>query len=140
MRTSIVEILSNTANGCLNELGYEPAMVQQLQKAHDAIKHLQQRNDYLQLAVQQYEMNCKHLQERADYVFEDNVTLNSLVRTTQQELAFIRSQVVVSNPDVKRLHAENSRLADTLKKTIREAGHYKSLLLSHGIQANAVCA
>jgi FtsZ-binding cell division protein ZapB len=53
LHSKIVEILASTTNGCIEELGYHPAMMEKLQQATQLVQLLQEDNRKL------YEDNCR---------------------------------------------------------------------------------
>lgn len=80
-------ILSNTANGCLSELGYYPGMPQELKQLQQANAALQQNNTTL---------------------FEDNTALVRVVTTQNDSLAQISGTDQVN---VKQFHEMQAQIA-----------------------------
>jgi chromosome segregation ATPase len=109
LRSQVVQVLSNTANGCLTELGYFPGILNQLQKLEQLnaqyktdIANLHANNCRLQQSLAVHEHTAKflkapestkiqHLKElegKINFLSEENRILttqhNSLVRKRQQ--------------------------------------------------------
>ena len=104
LREKIVEILSNTANGCLIELGYYPGITQKM-------KQLEATNVTWQTE------NVK--------LYDDNRRLLETVRGLQEKLRLISVPELQKLERIRRLESEVQTLREAVGRQHPEAGFQK---------------
>lgn len=114
IRERVVEILATTANGCLNELGYFPGMVQHL-------KQLEERN--------------KTWQEENVKLYEDNQNLMKTVEEQGKRLQIVEKPDVEKVRIIRHLQAEVQTLTRQRDEALKamEGGTFQKLKQSYNV-------
>ncbi|KAJ7682496.1 hypothetical protein DFH06DRAFT_1119728 [Mycena polygramma] len=74
-RSKVIEILSGSANGCLQELGYSPGILEQNRILTDSVAKLQEANKLLLAENTKLKAYTEELKKRADKYQVENVGL-----------------------------------------------------------------
>ncbi|PPQ63436.1 hypothetical protein CVT24_004946 [Panaeolus cyanescens] len=104
-RQKVVEILANTANGCLSELGYYPGMGMRLQE--------------LEAICAQQENDIKRMKFEQKKLFEDNVKLNTLAQTQANRLRDMGLTEIEKASRLAKLEEEVQRLTAQKKELVQ---------------------
>lgn len=136
-RTKVIEILSRTANGCLQELGYRPGMVHQITELQNRENAFQEENgrlfaDNRRLAHMIKDTREKHIMAERVHLATIN-TLQLQIQSLQkenQDILIRESSLAAGNPDYARLQTDYMRLqgfclqlrdqVTTLQKILKE--------------------
>ncbi|CAK5275347.1 unnamed protein product [Mycena citricolor] len=97
-REKVVEILANTANGCLDELGLFPGIKQRYDELLKAHEQANRANDALWRDNDKLVQSCSHLRNKCTQYQRDNVKLYEDNRTLVQE----RSHICGENEQLKK--------------------------------------
>ncbi|KAF9058066.1 hypothetical protein BJ165DRAFT_103887 [Panaeolus papilionaceus] len=104
-RQKIVEILANTANGCLSELGYYPGMTLRMQELED-------------LCAQQ-EKDIKRMKADQRRLLEDNYKLNTLAQTQATRLKDMGLTEIEKASRLGKLEEEVQRLTAQKRELVQ---------------------
>jgi hypothetical protein len=130
LHEKIVEILSNTANGCLNELGYHPGIAQKLKELEATNKTWQVEN------VKLYEDNRRLLNtlreqhERLKLTSVPELEKIDRIRRLELELQGLRQSTLTSNSHEEGLQREFNRLKEGYRIAYNEVRRLSALLQS----------
>jgi len=130
LHDKIVEILSNTANGCLNELGYYPGIAQKLKELETTNKTWQVEN------VKLYEDNRRLLNTLREQ--HERLKLTSIpelekidrIRRLELEVQALRQSTLTSNSHEEGLQREFNRLKEAYRIAYNEVCRLNALLQS----------
>ncbi|KAF9452416.1 hypothetical protein P691DRAFT_616385, partial [Macrolepiota fuliginosa MF-IS2] len=118
-RTRVIEILSRTANGCLQELNYRPGMPQQLAELQNRVNNFQDENKKLYEDNHRLTQSFKSAQEK--FVAKERLYTGTIQSLEQRVVALQRqnqgilareSSLANGCPDYAHLHAEYIRLIE----------------------------
>lgn len=93
LHSKIVEILASTTNGCIEELGYHPTVIEKLQQATQRVRSLQENNGKL------YQDNCRltadleMLKERLAYLSANQDTQLQQFSQKQERIRILESEL-----------------------------------------------
>ncbi len=130
LRERVVEILSNTANGCLNELGYYPGIAQKLKELETTNKTWQVEN------VKLYEDNRRLLNtlreqhERFKLISIPELEKIDRIRRLELEVQGLRHSALSSNSHEEGLQREFNRLKEAYRIAYNEVRRLNTLLQS----------
>lgn len=109
LRSKIVEILASTTNGCIEELGCHPAMMEKLQQATQLVQSLQEENGKL------YQDNCRlaasfsMLKERVTHVL-------ATPDTRLQQFSFMQERIRTLESERTTLSRQNQEILISANK------------------------
>ncbi|KAG1761385.1 hypothetical protein EDD22DRAFT_897308 [Suillus occidentalis] len=109
LRSKIVEILASTTNGCIEELGCHPAMIEKLQQATQLAQSLQEENGKL------YQDNCRlaasfsMLKERATHLL-------ATPDTRLQQFSFMQERIRTLESERITLARQNQEILISANK------------------------
>lgn len=109
LRSKIVEILASTTNGCIEELGCHPAMIEKLQQATQLVQSLQEENGKL------YQDNCwlatsfSMLKERATHLL-------ATPDTRLQQFSFMQERICTLESERITLARQNQEILISANK------------------------
>lgn len=116
-RTKVIEILSRTANGCLQELNYRPGMAHKLAELQNRVNHFQEENKKLYEDNKRLSRMAKTIQEKQ--VIAERFYTGTIHSLEQQVLAMQRenketlnreASLAAGHPEYARLQSEYARL------------------------------
>ncbi|KAJ3486779.1 hypothetical protein NLJ89_g11782 [Agrocybe chaxingu] len=149
-RLKIVEILANTANGCLAELGYYPGMPQKLAELERLNKKWQNENVQLYQDNQTLLMKLQEQERRLNLVQAPEVEKVARIVQLEKDVQRLRTQrdelrqgkpasSATDAPDYYTLHRElqarYTGLCDAYRAAYSEVHHYRKQI---GLQPYAV--
>ncbi|KAJ7930068.1 hypothetical protein B0H13DRAFT_1963094 [Mycena leptocephala] len=147
-RTKVIEILAGNANGCLQELGYSPGLLERNRYLDDACTKLQTANQQLLTTNQQLTTlsdalkrdnkalrafleqltdKCKTYQEENVKLYEDNTKLVSEVRTHEE----------MSGQDISVIVGQYALLKNQYADAVKELQLRTTQMVSMAANANA---
>lgn len=130
LREKIVEILSNTANGCLIELGYYPGITQKLKQLEATNVTWQTENVKLYDDNRRLLETVRGLQERLRLVSVPEVQKLERIRRLESEVQTLREAIARQHPDSAGFQKEFNRLKESYAHAFNEVNRLTGLLQS----------
>ncbi|KAG2152470.1 hypothetical protein BD769DRAFT_1405360, partial [Suillus cothurnatus] len=125
LHSKIVEILAATTNGCIEELGLHPTMIEKLQKATQLVQSLQEENGRL------YQDNCK-LTTAIQTLKENVAHLSANPNTQLQQFTLMQERIRALEGERIALTRKNQDILVSVNKgtsyqyLIEEIDHLKA--------------
>ncbi|KAG2115962.1 uncharacterized protein F5147DRAFT_386049 [Suillus discolor] len=109
LHSKIVEILSSTTNGCLEELGYHPTIMEKLKQTTQLVRSLQEDNGKL------YQDNCRLAV--AIQILEERIAHHSANPSTQmQQFSMMQDRIRTLENDRLALARKNQEILLSVNK------------------------
>ncbi|KAJ7830791.1 hypothetical protein B0H14DRAFT_3714414, partial [Mycena olivaceomarginata] len=99
-RTKVIEILAGNVNGCLQELGYAPGLLQKMQYLEDVIgklrttnEQLHHDNEKLKAHADVLQRTCNRYQGESVKLYQDNANILADCESLRKELTHLSMQI-----------------------------------------------
>lgn len=128
-RAEVVQILSQTANDCVKELGYYPGLVEQFNQTLQDNSFLRQENETLRQRNEILRQENETLRQRNGILRQENEALRTeLAQSTQQKSAQRRSLQIKNS----KLYEDNCHLQQLTNTYRHEFRYLRALILEKG--------
>ncbi|KAF7352530.1 hypothetical protein MVEN_01218000 [Mycena venus] len=129
----VIEILAGTANGCLQELGYTPGLIERIKHLEEASVKLRSTNEQLykhteklKLYADELKQKCLQYQSENVKLYEDNSKIINDCNGLREEIINLRAKCVVNEEtrgkDVSEILAQYALLKTQYAEAVKALG------------------